>query len=131
MTHRWRTVLRVRALLQALLERHVPMGTLGEVLERVSLYTDSELVERYARIAAPVGPAALAREAAWNILDEVVFDEREAYRRDVQRVIDEVERRRQDAQQAFAATADQGENAVVGAFDSLLAFLALEQAGVP
>jgi hypothetical protein len=39
-------------------------------------------------------------------------------------MIDEVSRRRVAAQLAFEATADQGQNAVAGALDDLLAFLA-------
>jgi hypothetical protein len=49
MTPRWRTTLRLRALLRLLLEKHVPMGTLDELVAFVASFSDSVLVDEQRR----------------------------------------------------------------------------------
>lgn len=184
MTPQWRTVLRVRALLQALLDNYVALGTMGDLVQRVASYSDSGLVDGYggipsltagiarqlgeALIGEPEGqPGATAtatwhgQREKWRALIEHIRDRRQAILeqtdrealvcgegiarelqdllawigkhqpdprpsgepRDLLRVLAEVGRRREAAQRAFEASADQGQNAVVGALDDLLAFM--------
>jgi len=68
MTARWRTVLQVRALVRLLLERHVPLGTFGDLVEQISKMSDEALVESEARI--PSLTAGLARQLVEAMLGE-------------------------------------------------------------
>jgi hypothetical protein len=134
MTPRWRTTLRLRALLRLLLEKHVPMGTLDELVAFVASFSDSVLVDEQRRtggsedtghsvprLARDLSVALIDENLALDALDEATMHDEQRFR---QRMIDEVSRRRVAAQLAFEATADQGQNAVAGALDDLLAFLA-------
>ena len=138
MTPRWRAVLQVQRLLRLLLDSHVPLGIMALQVARAHGLAGEDLVKAEARDLPRLGMlGTLARELAEQLVSEEPFEPNEAWRRDVQRVIDEVVRRR-DARRAAAEAAagdrardaEDEHKAVLLELDELLAFLALEQAGV-
>lgn len=80
MTARWRTVLRMRAVLRLLLEEHVPLGVLTRIVASVSLRTDEDLPNEQ-RVHGASMTGALARD----ILNELLGDDVELIDRDVPR----------------------------------------------
>lgn len=80
MNARWRTVLRVRAVLRLLLEEHVPLGKLSHVVEQVRRISDEDLPNEQ-RVHGASMTGALARD----ILNELLGDDVELIDRDVPR----------------------------------------------
>ncbi len=76
MTARWRSLLRMRAVLRLLLEEHVPLGALSRIAASVTLRTDEDLLNEN---RTPSMTAALARD----ILHELLGDDVELIDRDV------------------------------------------------
>jgi hypothetical protein len=78
MNARWRTVLRVRAVLRLLLDAHVPLGALSRVVEQVRRISDEDLPNEQ-RVFGASMTGALARD----ILNELLGDDVELIDRDV------------------------------------------------
>jgi len=117
-------MLRVRALLRELIEQHVPVGVLASIVERVGSYSDSGLVDGFAR-TVPGLTAVMGNELAHQIVGEEPFEP--AGDRAMQRVrvlARELARRRNEAQRSHEATGDQDQNAVACALDEVLSFIA-------
>lgn len=78
MTARWRTVLRLRALLTLLIEQLVPLGRLGDCIEQVGKLDDAALVDAGPRV--PSLSAGLARELVNAMLgDDVELIDRDTW----------------------------------------------------
>lgn len=123
MTPRWRTTLRLRALLRLLLEKHVPMGTLDELVAFVASFSDSVLVDEQRRCGGSeqTGHSVprLARDLSMALIDENLGPDAldaDAFE-DLRRVFDEVKRRRDAAAQAWPGSP------VLQVFDELAAFV--------
>jgi hypothetical protein len=153
MTARWRTVLRMRAVLRLLLTDHVPLGAMSRVVELVRRVSDEELVNEN---RTPSMTAALARDILHELLgDDVELIDRDtpsasAYRtavetwhgqpdprppgepRDLLRIGDELRRRIQAAKLASETSIDAPAAAVHDELVELLAFvLPLQGAPLP
>lgn len=138
MTPRWRVMLRVRALLQTLLARHVPLGVLAELVSRLQAYSDDDLVAVHkAEMTGTVGQ--LAFELAGQVVDEEPFEPARASDGDNRRlwraqraawqgVIEELRRRRALHRAVAETQIDDRAAAVADELDELLVFIGRQQA---